>query len=327
MVAEAIPLNDDDVVNAIAPTGGWSGGQVVQYTDGRAAIVAGLRALAAGEPAALHVKGHHTVQKASGVVILKGGKVFFDISENVCTPLQAFGTGDFYMGVALHDAASTDTEVAIALNVHPSYLIDLHRDAFETIVVKTVVGSTTVEVPTVVTRGGQTELKFGTTAEAQKVDLLSKNSWPVSVPFIAEFKFAIYNVGDAAALDFNIGVANATHASDADSITESAFFHVDGNALDLLAESDDGTTEVNATDTTIDLVDDTFVEVWIDGRNKDDLQYYVNGVLVLGSTVFKLTAATGPLKLLAHMEKSSDDTPGDARVQHAAVRVFDAAAA
>ena len=38
-----------------------------------------------------------------------------------------------------------------------------------------------------------------------------------------------------------------------------------------------------------------------------------------------LDAATGPLKLLAHMEKSADDTPGDVRVSHMAIRTMDLA--
>jgi hypothetical protein len=47
------------------------------------------------------------------------------------------------------------------------------------------------------------------------------------------------------------------------------------------------------------------VEFWIDMRNPADIQLYVDGVNVLPSSVFKLDAATGPIGLLAHVEKTS----------------------
>jgi hypothetical protein len=44
-------------------------------------------------------------------------------------------------------------------------------------------------------------------------------------------------------------------------------------------------------------------------RNPADVQIYIDGVLVLGATVFNVNAATGPLFLLVHVEKtSSTDT-------------------
>ena len=115
--------------------------------------------------------------------------------------------------------------------------------------------------------------------------------------------------GSTSDVDINIGVANATHATDADSITESVFFHIDGGSLNILAESDDGTTEVAATDTTVDITAGSAVanrvEFWIDMRNPADIQLYVDGVNVLPSSVFTLAAATGPVGLLAHVEKTS----------------------
>jgi len=42
--------------------------------------------------------------------------------------------------------------------------------------------------------------------------------------------------------------------------------------------------------------------------------------------VFKLNAATGPLKLIAHIEKGANDTPGEIRINHLAVRATDLAA-
>ena len=114
--------------------------------------------------------------------------------------------------------------------------------------------------------------------------------------------------------DTNIGLANATHATDADSITESLFIHLDGGSVNIYAESDDGTTEVAATDTTIDYTAGTpFLAQW-DLSNTSDIQLYIDGVNVLPSSVFKLNVAAGPLKLLAYSEKSGTATLGNVSV-------------
>jgi hypothetical protein len=43
---------------------------------------------------------------------------------------------------------------------------------------------------------------------------------------------------------------------------------------------------------------------------------------MLGAEVFKLDAATGPLKLLAHIEKTSDDETADYRINYLRVRTM-----
>lgn len=316
-MAEATPVRDDGAVVQTVPTGGYSAGQVIQLADGRAAFVAGASARSAGEPAALQTEGIVLLTKSTGLVCLKGGRAYWDRSANAVTPLQSDADGDFFCGVFTADGASGDTTIQVDLNAQPSYNIDLQRDAFDTVIVKT------AGTPSLDARGGSLYMLFSATAEAQKVDLLSKKAIPHATPFIAEFRVACYDKGDAAALDFSLGIANATHATDADAITESVFVHMDGNALDIKAESDDGTTEVAATDTTVDAVDDTYFDVWIDARDKSNVKIYVDGVRVLSATTFAVSAATGPWKILAHLEKTSDDTPGDFRIVHAAIRATD----
>jgi methylthioribose-1-phosphate isomerase len=65
--------------------------------------------------------------------------------------------------------------------------------------------------------------------------------------------------------------------------------------------------------------------VEIDCRDIDDIQLYVDGVNVLPSEEFKLGDATGPMKLLVHMEKTSNDTTADLRVDFARIRATDLA--
>ncbi len=104
-------------------------------------------------------------------------------------------------------------------------------------------------------------------------------------------------------------------------MAEQVTLHFNGNALDIFAESDDGTTDVNETDTTINAVDDTWFECWIDCRNPADVQIYINGALVLASTVFTLANAAGPLFPIVHMEKTTDDTVADFRVDFMRLRI------
>lgn len=315
-MAEAILKDDFETIEMPAPEAVDSG-EIFQLPDGRAGVYPGLNTAGSGDTIALRTHGRFKILKTSGVVILKGGRVFWDKSASTATPLEAYGTNDFYLGTAAEDAASGDATVLVDLNVQPTYAVDLNRGEWETVVVLT------AGTPDLKMRGGTAVMTFSATAEAQKVDLLSKQSVLASNGFIFEAKVAIYDIGDDAALDINIGVANGTHATDADSITESVFFHLDGSALDIKAESDDGTTEVTATDTTIDAVDDTYFEVWIDARDLTDIKLYIDGVQVLSGSTFKLDAATGPLKALAHIEKTSNDTTADVRIGHMAIRTMD----
>jgi predicted RecA/RadA family phage recombinase len=301
-------------------TEAYSPGQIVQVPDGRIGVIAGLESVAIGEIAVAYVEGQFTVAKTSGVVFLDGDRAYWDRSANTATPLKAVAGADCEMGVVIGDAASADATCVVDLNVQPRYVIDALHNPSDTVLVLT------AGTPSLSMGPGYTKMAFSATAEAQKVDILSKHSIPVDIPFIVEGRLAIYDIGDEASVDINVGIANATHASDCDSITESCFLHLDGTALDIKAESDDGTTEVAATDTTVDAVDDTYFDFRMDCRDLTDIQIYINGVNVLPASVFKLNAATGPLKLLAHIEKGANDTLGEVRISHLAIRATDLAA-
>lgn len=300
------------------PAAAVNAGQPVQLPDGRAAIPA--NDIAAGIQGAADVCGVFKVTKATGIVILSGAEVWFDRSagEAVLKPAGGGSDRDFFLGVAIGDAASAATLVTIALNVRPQYIIDVHRDAGETVPVLT------SGAPYLYGRGGTLQAGFSATAEAQKLDWLSKRSFPATSNWILEAIVEVVTNADADVADLNIGVANATHASDADTISESCFFHFDmGADLNLDAESDDGTTEVAATDTTIDWAVGTPLHLVIDGRDETDIQMYVNGVLVLSGTTFTLEDATGPLKALFHLEKTSNDSPGVVELDALNVRIME----
>lgn len=315
-MAEATMYKDASTITVAAPAAGVSG-QVLQLPDGRAGMVLGLTSYASGDPIEVQVDGQVTLAKTASVVILDGDPIYWDRSANTATPLFAEATADFFIGVAVGDAASAGTTVIVALNVKPVYAIDIFRDRSTTVLVGT------ANKPTCTWTPGRVILSADATNEAQKIDVLSDLSIPIAVPFIVEGRMAIFDISAGANPDFNVGIANATHASSADTIAESVFIHLDGTSLNILAESDDGTTEVAAADTTVDAVDDTFFDFRIDCRVLTDIQIYINAVNVLPNSVFKLDKATGPMKLLAHLEKTSSTDTAVMHVAHLAVRTTD----
>lgn len=313
MTAEAI-YRDKRCETKIAAPEAAASGEVFLLADGRAGVSTNLNARASGDSITVATEGKYELQKSTSIQVVKGQKIYWDRSAGNCTPVKAAAGADFYVGVAAKDATLAATSVLVDLNVKPQPTIGmLEYGVADNIDVQTTGTATVTVVP------GGAKLTMSATAEAQKTDLLTQESIPVTVPFIAFGKFAIYDVGDNAALDINIGIANATHASDADAITESLFVHLDGNALSLLVESDDGTTENAAADSTIDAVDNTPFDVVYDCRDLTDCKVYINGVRVMDGTTgaektLALGDATGPLKLLVHAEKTSDNTTCDVRV-------------
>jgi hypothetical protein len=282
---------------------------VLQLNDGRAGVYSAADGLDAGDKATLRSDGKYLVAKRAGEVWVKGGPLWWDRSAGVATCLEPVGAGDrdFYLGAACADAASADTTGRADINVLPSWIIDSTRDVGATALVLT------AGTPDLVGRGGMMHARFSATAEAQKVDWLSGRSFAKDSNWVLEALVNVVETCDADVGDLSVGVANATHASDADSITESAFFHFDlGADLNIDAESDDGTTEVAATDTTIDFAVGTPVRLTLDGRDPSNVKYYVDGVEVLAATanLGNIAAAAGPLFALYHLEMSSNDSPG-----------------
>lgn len=317
MTAEA-SLYKDANANAIDVTApeALASGEIFQLADGRAAVTAGLVGEASGDPATGITAGQFNVLKIATKAVLAGGKLWWDRSASTATPIRT--ADSFYLGVAVGDKAATDTSVVVDLNVQPVNLIQLGKGQWTE-------GATNGLGVVSLSGGSEEQLAFDNTAEAAMAALYSADTVPCADGPIFEAEVAIYDIGDHAALDINIGLANGTHATDFDSVTEAVVFHLDGSALSINAESDDGTTEVAATDTTVDAVDDTYFEVWIDCRDLTDIQLYIDGVNVLPASTFKLNAATGPLLAIVHIEKTSNDTTADVRVKRMDVRATDLA--
>jgi hypothetical protein len=279
-MADASPTSRPSDRMSVTLAASATAGEVWQMADGRAGY---LPAAAASGTKVFKTSGQVVVTKAAGVVLLDGQPVYWDHSANAAT-YKKVNDRDFYLGRCVGNATSAATSCTVNLNVDPRYDIELSRDGFKSVLVGTPAAGG-FGYP--VNLGGSLIFELSSTSEAQKVDAFGAGSTP----------------------DVSIGVASATHASDADSIAESVFVHLDGNNTNINAESDDGTTEVAATDTTADYTEGSDVAnrvyVTMDFRNPADVQIYVNGALVLGSTVFNVNAAVGPLFPLVHLEKTS----------------------
>lgn len=281
-------------------------GEVRQMADGRAGVFVGGKAAAANDGVEYAVDGIFNVLKSTSITFLPGQEVWWDATNNVATYQ---GAGDFYMGLCAEtdtvSSSAAGTYIAVDLNAKQhSYKIDFNQTG----AVMALTAAATSKIMC-----GELDLQVIATNEAECADALSSDSIAKTARgiFEGEVNFA---VAAGTATDFSFGIANATSTTDADAITEHVLFHVDGNDTKIYAQSKDGTTTVTATDTTKTYATGTRKFFQLDARDPASVKLYINGVRVLSATTFVLTAATGPFKLLAHIEKTSSTNTGQMKV-------------
>ncbi len=320
-MSEAILEKDSDVVDVTTPAAGYSAGEVIQLADGRAAYVQGLRALVADEPAGMKTTGQVTLAKIADKVCLAGGRAYWDRSAGTVTPIRT--ADSFYCGTFVRDATAAASTAVVNLNGRQQNQIELGGEEGH-LFVSVATGTTPTATRDV---QGFHKLLISSGTGAQCVDLLSEDSVPLADGPIFEARINVQEKGDAAAVDIVWGLANGTSTTDPDGIAEAVLFSMNGNAADINAESDDGTNEVAATNTTVDATEGTYQEFWIDARDPSDCHLYIDGVEVLASTTFNISKATGPLKALVLVEKSAGgaEVP-DVRIDFLRVRSTDLAA-
>lgn len=284
-------------------------GECWQLADGRAAALAATEtaAKAVGDRANFSTEGQYTMPKIANKVCLDGFPAWWDHANNQVTPLRPASGRGFKLGSFVGSAASADTTCVVNLNVDPVPTISL-KDG------EVWVNERTNGLATTPLLGGAFQMAFDAVVEAAQAANYSARTIPIAGNPRMRARVCVADNGDNAALDIDIGFANGSHATDFESITEFVAFHYDGNSLNISAHSDDGTTDVAVTDTTVDFVEDTYHELWLDGSTPSDWQLYIDGVLVLSATTFTLGNATGPIFPIVHMEKTSDDTLADFRV-------------
>lgn len=320
MSAEAIYFRSPHD-NRITIDATLASGEVRQLPDGRAAVAVQQTAGASGDVVKFETQGVFKMIKTTNTfVALAGGRAYWDHSANVVT-FEKVNDRDFYLGRFAADATYAATEVYVNLNVDPKYDIDMKKDAFLSVPTGTKAAGA-FGYPKQL--GGCNVLELTATNEAQCIDMLSVDKFAIASNPIAEFIFRFDSAGSDSTVDFNIGLANGTSTTDADAVTEHLFLHIDGGSTNNNLQSKDGTTTVTSTDSTTDFTAGTAVanrvEVWMDARDPADVQVYIDGVLMLDSTVFALGAGTGPLGLLAHIEKTSGTATGRVTIDEMRVR-------
>lgn len=97
----------------------YASGQIIQLSDGRAGVIAGLNAIASGDAVTAYTAGVFAVATASATTFSKGDPVYWDDSASVAvaTPGEA---ADVFLGLAMDACANGDTTVAVDLNATPN---------------------------------------------------------------------------------------------------------------------------------------------------------------------------------------------------------------
>lgn len=168
---------------------------------------------------------------------------------------------------------------------------------------------------------GILKFSFDNASEAATATLFYENS-PIDIDDdpIFECILAVYDIGDNAALDIDFGLASDDHATDFESIAAFAAFHLDGNDLSLCAHSDDGTTDTAAVDSDVDLVDDTYYAFKIDASDTSDVKFYYRALgttdwtRICAGTTYNISEYSGTVTPIVMVEKTSDDTTADVRL-------------
>ena len=110
-------------------------GELWQLADGSAAYFERLAGTtsnpvipgSSGDRVQFRTRDKVTIPKTTSLVILDGGRVYWDHSANAAH-YKKVNDRDFYVGRAVGDAASADAFIVVDLNADPAYDIDVARD-------------------------------------------------------------------------------------------------------------------------------------------------------------------------------------------------------
>ena len=274
--------------------------EIQQAPSGKCGIHDNPTSVSSGNYYYLRTDGQATCTKTNGFNAIKGNRAYWDHSANAVN-YKKVNDRDFYMGRFAEDATNSALSCVVDLNSDPPYDLDIARDPHDTVIV----GTQGLNTMGVFRRGGAHKFILSSTSEAQKMDILTKDGFALGANAVIEFAVEVVSDGAGSAVDVSIGAANATDSDNAGDITDSVFMHLNANDVNIYFESDDGTTEVAETDSTIDYTEGTRFEVWIDMRNPASVAMYVNGSQVLTGTTFNVNASVATWYLLAHIEKTS----------------------
>ena len=178
------------------------------------------------------------------------------------------------------------------------------------------------------------QLAFDAVAEVALASVRTRNDClPIDKGLTFDVDLCVTDKGDDAALDIDFGFGTAlTTNSEADidhaDMVQLAAFHLNGASDNILAQSDDNTTDVAPVDTTIDNDSTTDVAkhfkiiVRVDGT----VEFWIAGARVLSTTSFAMLS-TALVSAFINMEKTSNDTEAEIIFTNLVVKAGAAAAA
>lgn len=291
-------------------------GELRQLANGKPGAYRGNYGISSGNDISYWPKGQYVVPKTTGIVLLDGGRAYWDRSARKVT-FRKNGDRDFFLGTVIGDAASADESCTVLFGEEPYYDYDLLKGpATSSVPIGTQALPGTPSAigffgyPFVL--GGTHVLNISGVNEAQRLDLWAMDKFdPVNANAIIELQFQRLDSVNGSVVDFNIGIASGTHATDFDAIDEYLALHMDSDSSNIYLQSKDGTNTVAATDTLTDMSAFTFLalanieEWWFDLRNPASVAIYRNGVRVLPGTTFNISAAASNWFLIVHMEKTA----------------------
>jgi hypothetical protein len=151
--------------------------------------------------------------------------------------------------------------------------------------------------------GGVFRLAFDSQNEAQALTLYFGDQLVIDSTKQPFFECRLKLNTDGAALTTGeilvVGLASDRSAT-LDNITRNAWFRIEGANNNILAETDDGTTDDDDNDTGIDFVDNAYMVLAIDMADLSAIKFYVNGVL--GATL-SAAAMTGNVQPYIEIQK------------------------
>ena len=156
--------------------------------------------------------------------------------------------------------------------------------------------------------GGEYALTLTSTSEAQDAVLYQgdRKTFDIDSKLVFECRAKVTTPGTGVTVV--LGLAG-DHNLDKDSITENAWFRLEGG-LDLLVETDDGTTDNDDQDTTANLVSGTYYVFKIDLTDPSDVKFYLDNQQLLLSTTFDVSAFSGRLQPYFSLDKGSGTGTG-----------------
>jgi hypothetical protein len=170
---------------------------------------------------------------------------------------------------------------------------------------------------------GEVRLLIDNDNEAENLTILTPQVFNITKGITFEFEGRLKTAGGAATDDVDFGLMGlsggitATQQADMNATTAgllSALFHLDANANDVFASSDDNASPVAAADTTVDNSLSANAKYKIIVRPTGSAEFYIDGVRVLSTTAFSV-GATGLLAGIINLEKSTGTGVPEVRIR------------